>query len=215
LRPCRRQEACEVLPGLVWWGSWPWIMSWPSAWLLEPRCRSCGKSCGCSELTEIRLPRRPVVDVASVKVDGVELDPSAYRVDDQRWLVRLDGGVWPSCQDLSLEDTEAGTFSVEESYGHTVPESGKVAAELFACEVVKVLQPDTGTCAVDRLVQTLTRQGETIAFIDPMEFLDKGRTGLYLVDVFLRWANPQGRARRAKAFTAEMLESPSARRTGT
>jgi len=212
VRPCRKACAVDVFGPWEWWGSWPWVGSWPEAWALSPHCRRCGSSCGCSQLEELKLPRRPVTAVSEVTVDGEILPEEAYRVDDFRWLVRLDGGKWPSCQDMQADVTEAETFSVTFSYGRPVPESGVWAAERLACELLKAMVGDDD-CQLPERVQTVSRRGVTVGFLDPMDFIDKGRVGITDVDLFLRAFNPHGLARRARIYRADTPASH--RRTGT
>ena len=52
-----------------------------------------------------------------------------------------------------------------------------------------------------------------MSWIDPFEMLDKGRTGVYLVDMWLMAENPGGRYRSARIYRADAL--PSNRRAGT
>jgi hypothetical protein len=59
-----------------------------------------GSGCGCGQMPVVELPG-PVGGIVSVTIDGAELDPSAYRVDNGRLLVRQDGGVWPTHQNLA------------------------------------------------------------------------------------------------------------------
>lgn len=65
---------------------------------------SCGcvgaDDCSCTSLSEVILPG-PVGGIESVVIDGVPLDPNAYRVDNGNRLVRLDGDTWPVCQDMT------------------------------------------------------------------------------------------------------------------
>ena len=65
---------------------------------------SCGCAaadpCSCGPLSEIILPG-PVGAIVEIVIDGVILDPLAYRVDNGNRLVRQDGGSWPICQDMS------------------------------------------------------------------------------------------------------------------
>lgn len=210
VRPCRRDKVCAA-PGVVPWGTWPWVVSWPSAWSLVAGCRRCPGSCGCDALEELLLPRRPATAVTQVKIDGAVLDPAAYRLDDWRRLVRVDGGSWPTCQDLALDDDQPGTFSIALRYGVAPPESGKWAVERLACEVAKAMV-ESDECELPQRVQTVTRQGITVGFIDPQEFLDKGHTGITEVDYFLRAYNPHGLSRRARVYRADTL--PAFRRTG-
>ena len=94
----------------------PWTAQyWPQPALigglwLNLTCGSCSSGCSCSEVSEVRLPA-PVYDITEVVIDGAVLAASAYRLDNNRILVRTDGQRWPRCNDLS-EDSGPGTWSV-------------------------------------------------------------------------------------------------------
>jgi hypothetical protein len=143
-------------------------------------CGRCRAGCECDQVEAVRLPS-PVHDIVSVTVDGELLDPSAYRVDNAALLVRDDGGRWPACQALHLPDGEPGTWSVTFRWGKPVPVGGQVAAGLLACEMGKALMDDA-SCGLPERLQTITREGVTMAVLDPFEGLQDGRTGLWLVD---------------------------------
>lgn len=209
VRPCQRSCGTDAMP---WFGTWPYIGSWPESFALETLCRQCRSSCSCTNLHEIRLPRRPVSEVTEIKVDGVVLDEDAYRVDDWQWLVRLDGEDWPQCQDLNLADTEEGTWSVAFSYGHTPPESGKWGVERYACELVKAMV-GRDDCALPERVQSIARQGITATFLDPETFREGGRTGVQEADDFLVAYNPNKLQRGARFYRADAR--PAFRRVGT
>lgn len=158
----------------------------------------CGEpdSCGCGGISQVRL-KAPVVEVLEVLVDGDVLDPSLYRVDDYRWLVRRpdpDGRrrAWPCCQRLELDADQPHTFQVSYVHGRTPPPDGVLAAGVLACELLKSCTPGMGECRLPKRVQTITRQGVTMAMIDPMDFVREGRTGLIEVDLFLQAARTGG-----------------------
>lgn len=215
LRPCRRECYGAPWPGgwAEWTGWWPGA-SWPYPALVGGQwfnlvCGACGDTCSCSALSEVVLPGR-VASITQVKVDGAPLVTGAYRVDDNRLLVRTDGGAWPRCNDLTKADTEVGTWSVAARYGEAVPESGQWAAGELACELTKALTG--GDCRLPRNVSQLVRQGVTISFPDVNDLFDKQRTGLYLLDLFLTAYNPHRLARRSKTYS---VDAPRARRVGT
>lgn len=144
-------------------------------------CGTCGSDCSCDSVSMLELPG-PVDSVTQVVVDGAVVDPSNYRVDNRRWLVRTDGGQWPICQDLGADSAVGGaegTWEVTYKRGTPVPVGGKVAAAALACELYKAAVKDN-TCALPKRFQQVTRQGVTI--IDMFEDLDHGRTGVWLVD---------------------------------
>jgi len=199
VRPCRR--SCEPV-GFV-----P-VTGWTVGWL---NCGQCGtSSCGCDDPDSIRLARRPVQEVTEVLVDGVALASTAWRLDDRRDLVRIDTEPWPTCNDLNVT-TGPGVFQVTYSYAEPVPSAGIIAVNALACELAKA---SVGAdCNLPERITTLTRQGVTIGMIDRQAYLDKGRTGIYLVDLFLRTVNPAGIQRRARAYRADAPQRE--RRTGT
>jgi hypothetical protein len=53
-------------------------------------------------------------------------------------------------------------------------------------------------------VQTITRQGVTVGFLDPQDFLEKGRTGITMIDLWLRSVNPRGISRRARMYAVKV-----------
>lgn len=127
----------------------------------------------------LTLATTPVQTVTSVTEDGTELvQGTDYRVDDWRLLVRI-GQAW------------SGEVVATYTGGPAVPDSGRMAVGELACELMKACQQDK-TCRLSSRVQDVARQGITVRFIDPMDFLDKGRTGLVLCDLFLSAVNPHG-----------------------
>lgn len=178
-----------------------------------------GRSCGCNRPSEITLGGWPVVGVSQVKVDGAIVAPSLYRVDDYRYLVRLpaaDGSNpgWPCCQDVSLASTEEDTFEVSYTYGVAPPAAGVMAAAAFACEIALACTGGDG-CRLPRRVTQVVRQGVTMATIlDPFDFLDNGRTGVYEADLFLSTYGP-GRKKRLGTQVVNPDIHRAVRRAGT
>ena len=132
-------------------------------------CGACSSGCSCSSVSEVVLPY-PVASIEAVRVDGVVLDPSAYRVDDWRLLVRLDGGEWPRCNDLNLADTEEGTWSVTAQYGTEVPRLGQLAAGQLATQIAKACAGVSGCLLPSTTVRQVQRQGVTKTFFDDTAF---------------------------------------------
>lgn len=150
------------------------------------------------ETRVVGLGVTPVIDVTSVTVAGAVLDPGAYRVDDYRWLVRTDGSTWPSCPD-PIDDPEG--FHVDVTYGRTPPQSGILAAASLGCELALSCSPETvGECRLPSRVTSITRQGISMVVLDPFDFLEDGKTGVYEVDLFIKAENPERVQRRARAY---------------
>jgi hypothetical protein len=203
LRPCRRD--CYDGPWPGGWTEWPGGSSWPYPALIgggwfNLSCGGCRGSCSCTSLSEVILPA-PVSSITSVVVDGVTLDASAYRLYDDRILVRADGGSWPSCNDLTEPVTEPGTWEITAVYGRLVPESGALAVGELACQVVRAFRGED--CRLPKQVTHLARQGVSISFPDVSEAFAKGRTGLYWVDLFIAAENPAGLKQRSKTYSVD------------
>lgn len=146
----------------------------------------------------------PIVGVTELWVDGALLPAGSYRVTPDA-IIRTDGGAFPCCQDPDSPRTEAGTLEVTYTWGKQIPDSGVLAAREFACQLALAAAPATaGKCRLPARVQTISRQGVTMALLDPQTFLDEGRTGLYLVDLFLGAFNPGRGRRRARVFSPDV-----------
>lgn len=173
--------------------------------LLEGRwfnisCGRCGDTCGCDYTPSLVLPG-PVDSVTEVRIDGETLDPSAYRVDNHRLLVRTDGDDWPTCQNMSnptrvnppsakaidepastaATPSAEDTFEISYSRGIPVPEGGQLAAGVLANEFAKAAC-GAKDCQLPQRIQSITRQGVSVAVLDAFDDIDTGHTGIWIVD---------------------------------
>lgn len=199
LRPCRQ-------PGSIGLSHWPspvgtglvpnWWQNQTQVWW--GRCGCNGDAwlgtCTCSDgINQLDMePYTPLVNVTRVKIDGDVLDPAKYGVFDYRWLARFDGHLWPLVNRLDLADTERETWSVDLEYGVMPPADAQVAAATLVGELALAANPGAGTCILPERIQTVVRQGITYIVADPQAYLDAGRTGIYLIDLWLRATNPSG-----------------------
>lgn len=214
---CERTiRPCGV--GCAAWARWPayrdaWFPAYPNGggWAGgAPALVGCGCNNRC-RLPSVTLPG-PVSAITEVVVDGVALDPSAYQVVGYRRLERLDGGTWPCSQNLAADagvDGDPGTFQVTYSYGRNPDGGGLVAAQEYACEIAKYLCGATGSdCRLPQRTRSVVRQGVSFDITSPLDFLDKGRTGLSLVDAWLASVNPARLARRATVRRLDTEATP-------
>lgn len=212
-RPCRHDCYGNAWPfdGGNWWqwgSTYPRPILFDGAWF-NLTCGSCSGTCSCGPLEEAWLPG-PVHAVVEVKVNGVVLSPTAYRVDDFRKLVRTDGGRWPVCQNLTAADTETGTWSVTVELGQEVPAIGQLAVGELYCEIAKAC---TGVaCALPPGVTTVTRQGVVLDFDSFADLLDRGLLGLRYCDMFVSTYNPN---RLRSAPQVYDVDGETNRRVGT
>lgn len=213
VRPCRafRQDPHRALRDFTQTttgtgsGS-PWMPVLIGGRWINIGCGQCGGRCSCVDGARALSLPWPIDSVDAVTIDGATLPEDAYRVDAQRLLVRTDGGTWPLTQNLDADVTEPDTFAVTYQRGTPVPAGGKIAAGVLAMELMKALCDD-GSCQLPQRVQTVTRQGVTVAMLDSFEGLEDGRTGIWLVD---SWVSSVTKPRRPAAVYS--VDLPRARR---
>jgi len=127
----------------------------------------------------------PIGRVDEVKVDGLVVDPAEYAVSGDR-LLSTGKIVFPATQDISLPDTEPGTFSVTYLNAHPVDSSGAATAGRLAIEYGKAC---TGKkCRLPDGVTTIVRQGISME-IAAGDF-PGGQTGIREIDTYLALWNP-------------------------
>lgn len=139
----------------------------------------------------IRLQHRPVVEVTQVTIGGTDLDPSEYSLLNGEILARE--GSWGLC------DGPVVTYS----FGANPPALGRMAARRLANELVMAASGDEN-CALPAGTTSVSRQGIDLQIFDPQDFMDKGRTGLYEVDLFLAVVNPGKARKRPRVFSPDM-----------
>lgn len=223
VRPCRTGCGCpwQVLSRghIVWNPYWMGYPYWGGGW----RCE--GDECGCAPLSRVLLGGN-VQEITEVVIDGEVVDPATYRVDQRRWLVRVNPtedtnpiNVWPGCQNMTLPEDQPGTWAVTYTYGTDVPESGRAAAADLACNLYK--QCNNQPCALPPNTVRSARQGvimEKPALVS-WGFEKGGRsiprgwnTGMPTVDAFLNAYNPTGLVRRPIIWTptARLRYAPTA-----
>lgn len=210
LRPCRQcdDECCVpsfdnyTSDGYGSFGYYPFHQA-DGTWI-NKSC-GCQDNCSCTNLSEVMLPY-PTCSIDEVKVDGVVLSADEYVVLNFERLVLTPTvtGIteWPRCNNLLKPDTEVGTWSVTLTYGRPVPELVLQGASEMACQLIKSCM--NKPCQLPQRISSVTRQGVSISFLDSMDFLDKGRTGLYWVDLAIQMYNPRGLARRPTVYSPDV-----------
>lgn len=126
---------------------------------------------------------------------------------DRRLLIRANGATWPGLQDLSMPLTEAGTWGITYESGVAVPAEGRLAAVALSCELLKLLvkaTTGTGECAIPDRVSAVTRQGVSWS-LDAQGFLDDGRTGVWVADLWLESLLVSRKRRRASIASPETV----------
>lgn len=195
--------APQIAYGSFGWGSWGGAWGW--GW------NGCGTGIGCGALSRAILTGYPVSEITEVKIDGVVIDPTSYRLDEWRYLTRLadpttlEPRFWPSCQRLDLDDDQPGTWSVSYISGVAPPTLGIQAAAQLACQIYLACT-NSAACLLPAGVTKIDRQGITI---ERSPFLAWGKvggqwaTGLSLVDLFLSAFNPAGLRQRSSIWSPD------------
>lgn len=211
VRPCADRCRCWATgqASRVAASGWGWDSA---SWRHE-----CGDRCGCLPLSRIRIGGYPVREIVEVRIDGVVVDPSGYRLDGWRYLTRLDDPgppvstrLWPQCQNLALDDGEPGMFSITYRWGVDPPELGRRAAAMLACQLYLQCTGGEG-CKLPAGVSRVTRQGVTFERGLLINWFDAAEaTGLPPVDLFLRAYNCWKTRRRPAVWTPDVADYPLA-----
>lgn len=189
-----------ALAGASWWfGGWGGLGGSGTIWGWYADGYGAESSCGCEPLSEVKLNGYPITGIKSVEINGEEIDSSGYRLDRNRYLVRLrdaDGNrrFWPGCQDLSRDPGEDHTWSITYYYGTPPPIAGKLACAELAVQFYLAMTGNED-CILPVGVTKVTRQGVTIERLVPL-FSTGRATGLVLTDAFISSSNPSGLRRR-------------------
>ena len=153
---------------------------------------------GLSPQSRLRLRGRPVTKIHSIRNrSGVVIDENSYYLVDHSTIQATSGSRGTPC------DVE-----VTYTYGVEPPTLGKLAARTLAFEFCKLWNGDDD-CMLPQRVTSVSRQGVSYTILDSQEFIDDMRTGLYVVDMFLKSVNPDKARARARVFTPDV---PRARR---
>lgn len=142
---------------------------------------------------KIRLRGTPVVSVNGVSARGVAMSPSEYWVINSTYLEKSDRSCWNLNEGIEIRYTS----------GINPPEPGRQAAIILANEL---LLADSGSseCSLPARVTSASRQGVDFTILDPQDFLESGRTGIYEIDSFIKAANPIGARKKPRVFSPDM-----------
>jgi hypothetical protein len=168
---------------------------WPPTYLDRYAREHWPCGCGCFGVRTIQLPGFPAQAITGITQDGVVLDPDDYELRDNRWVValrRVDGTIisFRCCQRMDLATTEVGTLEVEYTYGALPDAAGVKACAILAAELAYGWTDNCGIeCRLPPRVTSMTRQGVTMAIVDPLNMFAEGRTGIPDVDLWIAAAN--------------------------
>ena len=84
------------------------------------------------------------------------------------------------------------------------PKAGVLAATTLANELL-ILMGEGGNpnqCRIPERVRSVSREGLSFDMIDPQDFMDDGRTGIWEIDLFIRTANPSRAKKQPRLLSA-------------
>lgn len=142
---------------------------------------------------QLRLRRRPVLTVSEIQLGNTIVDPATYELRNNAFVTKKDKTPWVTTaqQDLIVTYT----------HGQPPPIAGRRAAVRLANELILAEIGDP-SCALPDTVTSINRQGVSYTLLDPQVYIEKGRTGVYEIDMFIYAANPRGALKKPAVFIA-------------
>jgi hypothetical protein len=128
----------------------------------------------------------PNTEVLEITIDGAVISPSEYGLIDGNKLFRKGNKRWPVYNDVTLPDTEEGTFTITYRFGTAPTATVKRACVELVCMMVKTDQENLSRV---RGVVSATVQGVNLA-LDQTD--DVAALGLPEVTRFLDLYSPRG-----------------------
>lgn len=142
----------------------------------------------------IPLRRTPVRQIMSVSIGGSAIPSANYELLNNRIVAPVDYK-WSLCDGIT----------VQYEYGVQPPALGKIACKKLAEQLLLAIDGNITGCELPQGVTSVSRQGINFEIFDPQEFLDKGRVGIYEVDLFLSTVNPAKAKKRPRVFVPGSL----------
>lgn len=147
---------------------------------------------------KLYLTNKPVRKITKISIDGRVLDPSEYSLRNNAFVVRTNGQVWTPNENYGIE--------ISYEYGMNPPAAGVEAAIQLANQFLWS-EMESSYCTLPERVTTISRQNMTIGILDPQDFLQDGRTGVYKVDMFLKASNPSKAKKKPRIYSADKPRS--------
>jgi hypothetical protein len=141
---------------------------------------------------KIRLDGTPVKQIGSVTslADGRVLEPSEYHVINRTFL--------------QLNSMPSRGIDVSYTYGQSPPQTGRMAAREMAKQFFLAWSGREDQCSLPDRVTAVTRQNVSWVLLDNQDFLDDLKTGIYMVDMFLKSVNPDKARVKSKVFSVDI-----------
>ncbi len=144
----------------------------------------------------MRLRHQPVQRILSVEINGSLVSPTEYALLNHSTLGFVAGHL--ACV--------ASCVRVSYIWGTNPPAGGRAAATTLAEQFLLAWNNDD-ECRLPARVTNVTRQGVSWTILDPQDFLNDGRTGIYTIDLFLKSVNPDNARRPARVFSPDIPQA--------
>jgi len=131
--------------------------------------------------------------VSSVIEGGTALAPTDFWVINKKYIQKRDNTPW--LLDLGVEITYRS--------GVNPPEAGRQAAIILANQLIAA-ETDPENCQLPQRVTSVSRQGLDFTLLDPQDFLEQGRTGIYEIDAFIKASNPINARKKPRVFSVDI-----------
>lgn len=160
------------------------------------------------------LNGRPVRAIEKIVSGDVEFTPDDYALSGRTRLYfdrRTENYRRAVNSRRCCDGSELPTIDVTYVYGIDVlPAYLQIAIDKLAKEM-RAADDDDASCSLPQRVTNVTRQGVSWTLLDPQDFLEDGRTGVYEVDLAIKTANPSKAKARARVFTTTSSAPPTRR----
>lgn len=163
------------------WGGWSeWWGSPSSSWWMN--------GCRCRYRSTRLKAAFPIISVDQVRVDGVALAATDWRLDGHRDLVLQTpnslGLAWWPIQNPNFPDDSVGTWAVDYTFGVAPLQIAKTAAADLACAILQACNLVEGECPLPEGSESVTKSGITIRFRSPADGITNVKTADLLINAY-------------------------------
>lgn len=186
-------EFYDVRHGLGWVDRYSWLQQ-QALFQIENRDTVACANCGFPH--RMRLRHQPVQRILSVEINGTVVPPSDYALLNHSTL------------GLPFNQLACIALCAQVTYiwGVNPPAGGRAAAVKLA-EQLLFSWTASDECRLPQRITNVTRQGVSWTILDPQDFLNDGRTGIFEIDLFLKSVNPDHARRPARVFSPDIARA--------
>ena len=153
-------------------------------------CSNCGYP------HRMRLRHQPVQRILAVEINGESVPSSDYVLLNHSTL------------GLPFNRLACIAMCARVTYIWGVnPPAGGRAATVKLAEQLLFSWTGSDECRLPQRVTNITRQGVSWTILDPQDFLNDGRTGIFEIDLFLKSVNPDHARRPARVFSPDIARA--------